>query len=437
MENKSMRIFTTWIVLCFFTAFPCYGQRSERPPDHGGMPKFYFEALSFSADESGVERLDVFLEIPYEALQFVREGDSFNSRCEITITIYDSTETLVNEKFWRETIRVKDYGKTISSSICYVNQKTFLLTPGTYVISVLVKDMETEMPAQQKKKIKIHAYSKSPFAISDIMLVSHIEMDSANLVVTPNISGAVGGNLDSFYIYFEVYDTLKADSAAISLVLRNIKGTIVKSDSFRQRISTSPQGVYRLLKTEALIAGDYILELTGFPVRDSNRKEIESELARANRQIAIRWRGMPLSVSDLDLAIEQIQYIADREQVEEMRRAAPEMKRDLFQKFWRTKDPTPQTERNEIMEEYYSRIAYANVHFSYYLDGWKADMGMIYILFGAPSNIERHPFEMNSKPYEIWSYYELNREFIFVDISGFGEYRLQNTDWDISGIRPR
>jgi hypothetical protein len=61
-------------------------------------------------------------------------------------------------------------------------------------------------------------------------------------------------------------------------------------------------------------------------------------------------------------------------------------------------------------------------------------MGMIFILFGPPSNIERHPFEIDYKPYEIWYYYELNREFVFVDETGFGEYRLVSPIYDLHGI---
>jgi hypothetical protein len=64
-------------------------------------------------------------------------------------------------------------------------------------------------------------------------------------------------------------------------------------------------------------------------------------------------------------------------------------------------------------------------------------MGMVYIIFGTPNNIERHPFDIDARPYEIWTYYENNREFIFVDISGFGDYRLQTPIWDVFGTRPR
>ena len=40
------------------------------------------------------------------------------------------------------------------------------------------------------------------------------------------------------------------------------------------------------------------------------------------------------------------------------------------------------------------------------------------------------------KPYEIWYYYQLDRECIFVDYSGFGDYRLQNPTADLfRGLR--
>lgn len=51
-------------------------------------------------------------------------------------------------------------------------------------------------------------------------------------------------------------------------------------------------------------------------------------------------------------------------------------------------------------------------------------MGMVFIILGTPSNIDRHPFELDSKPYEIWHYYEINRQYVFVDYTGFGDYRL-------------
>jgi GWxTD domain-containing protein len=95
-----------------------------------------------------------------------------------------------------------------------------------------------------------------------------------------------------------------------------------------------------------------------------------------------------------------------------------------YLEFWKKKDPSPNTEENEIFNEYYRRIVFANEKYSHYTEGWKTDRGMVFILLGPPSNVDRHPFDYDSKPYEVWEYYDLNKNFVFIDETGFGDYRL-------------
>jgi GWxTD domain-containing protein len=155
------------------------------------------------------------------------------------------------------------------------------------------------------------------------------------------------------------------------------------------------------------------------------------------RTFTVRWSGMPVEVEDIDLAIDQMQYVLDEDAIYEMKEQEPALKREMWLAFWKKRDPTPESEKNELMEEYYSRVTFANRQFTHYTDGWKSDRGMVYIIFGPPSNIERRPFENNSKPYEVWTYYEQNREFVFVDASGFGDYKLQTPIWDDYETRVR
>ena len=85
------------------------------------------------------------------------------------------------------------------------------------------------------------------------------------------------------------------------------------------------------------------------------------------------------------------------------------------------------------MDEYYARVEYAKKNFQSFLEGWRTDRGMVYIRFGPPQNVERHPFDSDNKQYEIWYYYNQNREFIFVDETGFGDYRLRYPETDLWG----
>ena len=55
-------------------------------------------------------------------------------------------------------------------------------------------------------------------------------------------------------------------------------------------------------------------------------------------------------------------------------------KEGYFYDLWKDMDPTPDTEHNELMDEYYKRVSYANENFDGWKEGWETDRGMIYIL---------------------------------------------------------
>ncbi|MGB8959416.1 MAG: GWxTD domain-containing protein, partial [Candidatus Aminicenantales bacterium] len=81
--------------------------------------------------------------------------------------------------------------------------------------------------------------------------------------------------------------------------------------------------------------------------------------------------------------------------------------RDIFiEAFWKQRDPSAGTERNEFKEEHYRRLEYANTFYgrSSPLPGWKTDRGRIYIILGPPKNIESYDQVTNVFPTEIWFY---------------------------------
>jgi GWxTD domain-containing protein len=131
--------------------------------------------------------------------------------------------------------------------------------------------------------------------------------------------------------------------------------------------------------------------------------------------------------TDYRKAVEQLRYIASPEEMNKLKETKEEERLQAWIDFWRAKDPTPQTVENELQEEYYRRLAYANANFGIFQrEGWTTDMGRIYIIYGHPDEVERHPFERETKPYQIWYYYQRNIQIIFVDESGYGEYEIES-----------
>jgi GWxTD domain-containing protein len=139
-----------------------------------------------------------------------------------------------------------------------------------------------------------------------------------------------------------------------------------------------------------------------------------------------------MALKDIDELAEQLRYIAKEDELDYIKEGKNDYeKQNRFMKFWEKKDPSPGTKRNEIMQEYYKRIRGADKLFSTtYTPGWKTDMGMVFIIYGQPDNVDRHPYEMDSKPYEVWDYYSQNKQFVFIDNTGFGDYRLATPIWD-------
>jgi GWxTD domain-containing protein len=170
---------------------------------------------------------------------------------------------------------------------------------------------------------------------------------------------------------------------------------------------------------------DSSLEMGNFDISIVLKDFGDQKLASAKQSFISRWVGFPSTAKDLDEAIDQLVYIASADEMSYIRKGKTrDEKISRFKEFWKKKDAVPSTEENEVFNEYYRRVAFANANFSQYIKGWKTDRGMVYIILGNPNNVDRHPFEYDSKPYEVWDYYQLNRSFVFVDETGFGDYRL-------------
>lgn len=120
----------------------------------------------------------------------------------------------------------------------------------------------------------------------------------------------------------------------------------------------------------------------------------------------------------------------------------PEEKDHFIEQFWRRRDPDLATPENEYKEEHYRRIAYANENFHSGVPGWKTDRGWVYIKYGPPDGLEKHPEGgfyarkhhegggfTSTYPFEVWFYRHLpgvgeGIEIEFVDASKTNEYRM-------------
>jgi GWxTD domain-containing protein len=131
---------------------------------------------------------------------------------------------------------------------------------------------------------------------------------------------------------------------------------------------------------------------------------------------------------------EEVVYIITPKEREVFLQLDSDRERDIFiNAFWKQRDPTPDTDKNEFREEHYRRIAYANQWFgrSSPGPGWRTDMGRIYIILGEPKTIDRFENLAQVFPTIIWFYEGLGSlglpssfNVVFFKQEGTGDYVL-------------
>jgi len=386
-------------------------------------------ATTTDARSQHLSRLHIFAAIPYEQLSFTKEGDKFVASYEFTIDIYDSSNALVAEKLYTTDVKVPTFEQSVSSASYSIERMYFHVPPGVYRIAAFYRDRESRVMRRVMKQLTVSDYTLPGLQLSDIMLVSKLTMKEGKTVFTPSISPNVGEIAEPMHIFFEAYNDAQPDSILLEATVLNDKNREALRADTTIHLNRGRNQIFLRIDQTVLPIGDYKLFVQAFRPGTSTT---QNALATTSRAFIVRWNLLPKSLKDLDLAIEQLVYIAKDKELDYIKQASSaDEKQKRFLEFWKKKDPNPNTVRNERMEEYYGRVEYANKYFKHYTEGWRTDMGMIYIIFGPPSNVDRHPFDANAKPYEIWSYFDLNYSFVFVDQTGFGDYRLTTPIWDV------
>jgi GWxTD domain-containing protein len=395
-----------------------------------GIPAFYLDALSFRSNDSSSVRIDVYTEVPFEVLRFAASDSGFVARYEITIDILNDDGNGILEKTWNREIRVRAFDETQSRREFSPAMGSFTLPPGSYEMRAELRESESGKAFAQVRKMNVPNYAVTPFSVSDIMLVNHVRTEGGRSTIVPNVSGNLYDLPHGFSFFFELYNRTGADSVLLTYQVFDKKEKLMYAHSERRRLDGKKSEVIAEIDSARFPAGAYFLEVDAQTIQNSDAEMTYT--AEKRRNFVMRWGIVPTTLVDIDLAIKQAKYIASSKEYDAMVDAPTlEEKQRLFEEFWRKRNPSPGTQRNERMEEYYSRVQYANEHFTHFTEGWRTDMGMAYIILGAPSSVDRHPFEGDSKPYEIWTYYDFDKQIVFVDESGFGDYRLVTPIWDL------
>jgi len=378
---------------------------------------FHQDFIVTKSDKPGLTKIDVYILVPYKNLQFIKTGQGFTSKYSVIVSVYDEKkENLIVEKSWNEVLNVIDFSQTTSKLNYNIGLKSFELKPGSYLFRTIVVDNDSKKEIKSENVFKVRELNPS-IDMSDLLFITKSDLPDSKIL--PNISRNITLSNNGLQFYYDIFSSDSINkNCLVDYEIIDRSSQVIFKKSIEKEIIPGKNQILEQISDLKLDLGTFILRVT---LKDENLRTVNV----LNKAFFSRWLGLPSSVNDLDKAISQMVYIASPQELNKIKEASSnDEKLKAFLDFWKKKDPSPNNEENEVFDEYFRRVNYANENFSNYNEGWKTDRGMVYIILGTPNNIDRHPFEYDSKPYEIWEYYEINRSFIFVDQSGFGDYRL-------------
>ena len=407
MKNKV--VLSLVILMCIVSATLVAQQKIPKK----NIEKFSLSVYTKTTDTSDSLRALVYMHIPNFALQFVKEDSLFTAKYEAVIALHGKRGKQIGREVWQDSIVVNDYNKTNSNTDVKILMKSFRVPDGKYKIVGSLLDLDTKRSGENIVKFEISDNNKKQY-INPPVLLDKIDGDwgfGENLI--PSHKNNIF-EVDSGLTVFISGKVLPAEYKLNTKFLTK-DGQILIEDEVNG-ISQSGVIEHFVKFPKDSIQG---MGLEAISTLIQNKRTISK-----NSNIVIRRAGVSHFISDLRAALEQMRYILNSNEKSKVRKSSSKNRERLFKELWDRRDPTPDSETNELMNEYYRRVTYSNAHFDSYVDGWETDMGMIYIIFGAPDDIERNVLPQQQNTIEVWNYYNIQKSFTFVDSDGFGHYRL-------------
>lgn len=415
------------------------------------------QKISFEFDyaQFGYDSLSNYVEFYYSfnqlGLTYVDTDTTDFVQGMLQIEINDSvTSNNIISKHWIISNEITDSANLDRSLIGMIG---FVIDKGSYIVNVTGSDANNPLNKKTiSEKIFVEPFLSLNSALSDVQLASNIVPNSENtssifykntFEVTP-LPASVGGEMQPVMFYYTELYNLKVGPQGTEMrldeMIINSRGQLVSSKSKKINKSVDTRVEVGIVKAYKLPTDTYTLLLNlidsvaNYGVSSSKRffvynpSVVPTDTFQTTVSPVLSTTFGAMSEEEIDDLFEKSKYIATVPEMDKYKALSTEdAKREFIYNFWKARDEDPSDDRNENYLNYTKRVNESNAKFSALgKQGWKTDRGRVFIVYGEPSEIERHPSETAARPYEIWKYESLEGgvEFIFGDLTGFNDYQL-------------
>lgn len=403
------------IVVAAAWGLPPAARGADLPPLRSVEAPFFSADVAVTIDSTTRAAVTVTVTVPYTDLNWQKQpvGYAAGAGFSVELAPRDKKSSRLYGDSWERRLLMPDYASAASPQNNLSVTRTFEVPPGRYRVRVRVRDVNSEQESRAEDAVTVEDLARVPVGFADLQL----------------------GVFDTLGTFISLptrrFGYNAADIAARAMLFDRRPGEWPRVERFRYRIVDDAGN--------PVLTGDTLVTMprSAEPVTiRPNHPEIfigsylfELELVegksrwRTSRSFDVEESGPPRG-KQFDQMLEALGYIADVAELDAMRGRSADEQAELWERFWKRRDPTPETARNEYQLEFFRRMRYADQHFQGFGPGWRSEMGRVYIRYGPPDQIEQRAATASSPQYEIWYYNQPYRRFVFADREGFGRYTL-------------
>lgn len=411
-------------VATFAAAFLLAGATFAQPKDEPASAACYYsETITLPV---GDDYLVAYVyRVCHELMVFEKNGDGFEATSELVVEFADGESgDVVFRDAYRDTAFVSDF-RAASARDRYARGFIIAeLESDSYALAAKFTDVNSDRTKDLKPKVlDVEATYRNEIGAPIVVRAS--ENEGWTLA---NFGGAIPFGPREHWLIVPTCD-LETRRVVVSF-LSDSDTLEVSSEEFLDADAAieKRRGDIRLSPRAGASARYFVVKGFSNSLREgAYRTRIVEEGGTpdtSETELFVRWIDKPIALQSTYYAVTMLRYVEDEEVVDDLL-DADDQARALFE-YWARRDPTPETEFNELMAEYYRRVDHARVEFRTFegKDGASTDRGRVYIKYGPPSTVKREMNEYGAA-IEIWRYEKNGKAFRFVDKSGLGNYKLE------------
>ena len=417
------------VVLALLTGYLLMGcnnaivEEVDRAADYDyrpGYPELRVVGAGLVDVETDSAFIEISAEVVYASLVFRKIDDMFRSNIEMDIRISDVEQSDRLIKSDNVEFEIADSASyVVNSQDAYIIKRSVPVEPGRYAVRVIIRDTSNGRESFRVLSVEIPNPTEQRSYLTNIQVFAKnhkVNSGFFEAITTYNISE----RSDSVRLMFQVTNNKINEPQTISTRLLKFD-----SDTLHARPMSWPDYTPASLPYKGIDYGEFDLvnsskrilsqpgtvtiefffdDLTRGNYRFEVRTEVGDEEIYKARDFSVKSPHYPSLRTPKELAAPLSYLMREGDHKELMAILDPREQKLAVDRFWLSNIKNT-NKALQAIELYYERVEEANKQFSNYKEGWKTDMGMMYILFGPPWYTFRSIDEV------MWSYSYNRQDF--------------------------